>query len=547
MGHNLDALPRYTRALVKSHLLACGLGFDDVERPIIAVANSWNEFNHGHRAQRELAEEVKRGIRDAGATPLEFNTIGPCDAFAQGNAGMSYILPSREVVADSVELTVRGHSVFDGLVAISSCDKITPGMLMAMFRLDLPAIHISAGPCRPAISFAESKKIRNSFIRREIDERTMAEGSAQLYGGGGICSYIGTANTMNCMAEALGMSLPGAATAPVGTAKRKELAYQTGLAAVAAYRAGRKPSSFVTADSFENAIRVAAAISGSLNLLLHMPAAAAELGIPLDFAKIDAYNDSTPLLCTINPNGPHSMADLDDAGGIPAVMKELAGLLRLDAGTVEGKSVRDVAGAAQVRDADVIRSVGQPVEAKGGLVVLTGNIAPDGAAMRRSLMRGTGRFSGKARVFDSEEEASGALEAGKVADGSVVLIRYEGPKGGPGMREMHRITDVVRSIGDRVAVVTDGRFSGASGGIAVGYVSPEAAAGGPIGAVRDGDEILIDVEAKRLDALVPAEEWERRLREFRPRPRREGVARTLRDYAARVGPTNLGARLAGSD
>lgn len=543
MGRNIEDLPRFPRALTKSHLLACGLSYGDAGKPIIAIANSWNEFNHGHRAQRALAEEIKRGVRDGGGVPLEFNTIGPCDAFAQGNAGMGFILPSREVIADSVELTVRAHRIFDGMVAVSSCDKITPGMLMAMFRLDLPALHICGGPCRPEISFAESKKIRAAFIRREIDEQTMAERNARLYGGGGICSYIGTANTMNCLAEALGVSLAGAATAVVDSPKRMELAYRTGRAVMDAAAAGRRPSTFVTESNFENALRVAAAISGSLNLLLHMPAIAAERGFELDFSRMGRLSDSTPLLCSINPNGPHSIADLDDAGGIPAVMKELAPLLDLAAGTADGRTAAEVVAEARVENADVVRPLADPLDARGGLSILSGNIAPDGAAMRRSLMPGGGAFSGPARVFDGEEEAARALENGEVADGSVVVIRYEGPKGGPGMREMHRITDVARSVGDRIAVVTDGRFSGASGGIAVGYVCPEAAAGGPIGAIRNGDSVRIDADSGRLDVDVPEAEWRRRLENFHPLPPRRDVVKILRQYARRVGPTNRGARV----
>ena len=541
MGRQLESLPRFTRALMKSHLIACGFSYEDTDKPIIAIANSWNEFNHGHLPQRELAQKVKDGIRAGGGLPLEFNTIGPCDAHAQGYDGMNYILPSREIIADSIEAMIRSQNIVDGLVIIASCDKITPGMLMAALRLDLPCIHLCSGTCVPAISFAESKEIRRSFLLDTISEREMAEANARLYPHAGICPYIGTANTMDIFAEALGLALPGSAVIPAGTSERLLCAQATGIRIVEMASSQARPRQILRRESFDNALKVLAAVCGSLNQLLHVPAVAAEMGIRIDFEHIGRLNDETPQLCTINPTGPHSVADLHRAGGVPALMKELLPLLDGSCGNVSGKTVAEIAADSRVQDPTVIRSLGSPVAATGGLVILKGNIASEGAAVRLSTVaREMRKFSGPAIVFDSEDQASQALEHDRVRKGSVVIIRYEGPKGGPGMREMHRIVEALRKLGPEVAVVTDGRFSGASGGLSIGYLSPEAAQGGAIAAVEDGDIVEIDLVKRTLDVRLTDDELHRRLRRLK---RRENPQRSklLVEYAARVGTTSSGA------
>jgi dihydroxy-acid dehydratase len=498
VGKNLDQLPRFTKAMIKSHLISCGWSYTDLDRPIIAIANSWNEFNHGHIPQRGIADKVKEGILAAGGLPLEFNTIGPCDALGQGNEGMKYILPSRRIIADSVEVMLRSQAIADGVVLISSCDKVTPAMLMAALRLDLPAVHICSGTCLPTISFAESKQLRKDFVEGKISEREMVEQNAQLYPSPGVCPYMGTANTMDIFTEVLGMSLSGSATIPAGTTERMQCARRTGQVAVSLALEARKPSQIVTAKSLENALVVLAALSGSLNHLLHVPAIAHQVGVEIDFDAIAEINNRTPQLCTINPSGPHSIADLYSAGGVPAVLKELLPLLNAECANIENISVGEIAAAAVNRRPDVIRPLGQPVSPLGGIVVLKGNIAREGAAMRLStLPDGMRRFSGPALVFNSEEEAMRALEGGRIAEGMVIVVRYEGPKGGPGMREMHRLVGAF--VGKKIAVVTDGRFSGATGGLSIGYLSPEAAMGGEIACVEDGDIIEIDIERRSLE------------------------------------------------
>lgn len=539
MGNKLETIPRLTRALMKSHLLSCGYAYEDIEKPIIGIANSWNEFNHGHIPQRQIADLVKDGVRAAGGLPLEFNTIGPCDALAQGYEGMDYILPSREIIADSLEVMVRSQFIIDGLVFISSCDKITPGMLMAVLRLDIPSVHVCSGTCIPAISFSESKRLRKDFLEGRISEREMAEGNALLYPHAGICPYIGTANTMNIFVEALGLSIPGSSTIPAATSERLRCAQKTGQLAVTLARSERRPSAILSESSFRNGLRVLAALAGSLNHLLHVPAIARQVGVHLDFDSIASINEDTPQLCTINPNGEHSIADLHRAGGVPAVLKELRPLLDLSALNVEGRDVDHVTSDAANRDAAVIRPLEKPVAPHGGIVILKGNIARQGAAVRTSTVPpGMLSFSGPARVFDSEEEATEAIEAKSIPDGSVVIIRFEGPKGGPGMREMHRIAGAF--LGRRIAVVTDGRFSGATGGLSVGYLSPEAAHGGEIACIENGDEIVIDVTKRTLDARVDARTIKKRMHALPPWSRTEGT-RILREFAQRVGSTFEGA------
>lgn len=541
MGEKLESLPRFTRALIKSHLIACGFSYEDTEKPIIGIVNSWNEFNHGHIPQREIADKVKDGVRAKGGLPLEFNTIGPCDALAQGYEAMDFILPSREVIADSIEAMVLSQNVIDGLVFISSCDKITPGMLMAILRLNIPSIHICSGTCTPAISFADSKKLRNEFLTGKISERELAEGNARLYPQPGICPYIGTAQSMNCVAEALGLALPGSAACPSCTNERLTYAIRTGETIVDVAVKKYKPSDFIDKNSFDNALMVMAALAASMNHLLHVPAVASEFDINIDFDYIGEINSRTPQLCTVNPNGEYSMADFARAGGVPAVLKRLGDLINGECKNVEGKTMKEIASEAVVRDERIIRSSVDPVSKTGGIVILKGNIARNNAVVKRSTIpAGMMKFTGPARVFDGEEQATDAIENGLIHEGDIVVIRYVGPKGGPGMRELHRVAGALKSIGEKVAVVTEGRFSGATGGLAIGYLGPESAEGGAIGILRDGDIIDIDIEKKSINAVLTDREIEKRLANFVPK-NTTGKAKLLDEYAKRVGPVNNGA------
>jgi dihydroxy-acid dehydratase len=539
MGKKLEALPRFTKALIKSHLLSCGWSYDDLNKPIIAIANSWNEFNHGHIPQRQIADKVKDGIRLAGGLPLEFNTIGPCDALAQGHESMKFILPSREIIADSVEVMIRSQNIVDGMVLISSCDKITPAMLMAAFRLDLPSIHICSGTCIPNISFAESKRLRKEFLERKISERELVEGNAGLYPHPGICPYMGTANTMDIFTEALGLSISGSSTIPAMTSERMHCAERTGQLAVGLAESGKKPSTFIYERSFRNALVVLAAASGSLNHLLHVPAIAHQMGIKLDFDDIAEINNITPQLCTVNPSGPHSIVDLHKAGGVPSLIKELQPLLDIQCLNVEGKSLEQIARDATNRDPAIIHTLNSPVAHHGGILVLKGNIAHQGAALRLSTIpEGMFHFTGPARVFNSEEEATSAMEANSITEGSVIVVRYEGPKGGPGMREMHRLAGAF--FGKQIAIVTDGRFSGATGGLSIGYLCPEAAQGGEIACIQDGDEIEIDVQQRSINVKLEDSVLKERLQNLVTitQPVDSNI---LREYAGTVGSAYNGA------
>ena len=518
MGKSLEQMEKFTRALNKSHLIAAGFTYADLQKPIIAIANSWNEFNHGHTIHRELAEWAKNGVRAAGGTPIEFNAPGPCDGLAVGNPGMHYILPTRELVANVVEATVRGHPIFDGLVMISSCDKINPGMLIAAARLKMPAIHLAGGPSIPAISFAESRQLRKDFLEGKINEQELAEKNAKLYATAGSCAYIGTANTMTAMAEALGMALPGSSLAPAVSEKRKQYAFSSGEQIVKLVEMNLSSDHVMTREAFLNSICVAAALGGSTNYVIHIIAIANRAGCHITLEDIDEVNRITPLLAQISPNGPYSVVDLDNAGGIPAMMKELSPLLHLDVLTVTGKTLRENLLDAPLRDRAIIHPFDQPVSKEGGIVVLHGNLSPGGAIVKRSAVpKELFQYSGPARVFKSEQDCIQAMDEGKVKEGEVLVVRYEGPRGGPGMREMHRLSNRLKAMQQRIALVTDGRFSGADSGLMIGHVTPEAAEGGAIGVVKDGDRIKIDLAEKTLTLIIPDIELKARLAGFKPK------------------------------
>ena len=517
-----EGLPR--RALLK----AVGLTDADLERPLVAIANSWNQIVPGHVHLRELAGEVAKGIRSARATPLEFNTISMCDGIAMGTSGMCFSLPSREVIADSLELMLEAHR-FDAVVAIGSCDKIVPGMLMALARVDIPSIMLTGGPMLPGEWRGQRLDIVSAFEAvgavkaGKLSEREAREIEDRCCPTYGSCAGMFTANTMACLTEALGMSLPGTATAPAMNAEKNRLAKRSGEQVVELLKRGLTPSRIMTRSAFENAVIVDMALGGSTNTLLHLPAIARELGIRLTLETFDRLSRRTHQLCNMRPGGEHMMVDLERAGGVPAVMKQLGRLIKGSPLTVTGRRVADNLKYAKVYRHDIVRPLTKPFRRGGGIAILYGNLAPKGAVVKLAgIPSRRTRFRGRARVFDREEGAVKAILSKRIRTGDAVVIRYEGPKGGPGMREMLSATAALTSVGmlDSVALITDGRFSGGTRGLCIGHVSPEAAEGGPIGVLREGDQISIDIKRRGLDVLLSEAELEERLKRFKaPEPR----------------------------
>ncbi|MBC7357274.1 MAG: dihydroxy-acid dehydratase [Desulfacinum sp.] len=496
----------------RSLFKAMGYTREELERPIVGIVNSFNEIIPGHIHLDKIAQAVKAGVRMAGGTPVEFSTIGVCDGIAMNHDGMRYSLASRELIADSVEVMATAHP-FDGLVLIPNCDKIIPGMLMAAFRLNIPTILVSGGPMlagrvgnRPVdlISVFEGVGAHKAgtLTAEELEE---LEDCACP--GCGSCAGMFTANSMNCLSEALGLALPGNGTIPAVSAARFRLAKTAGMKIMDLIAANKRPRDLITLKSFENAIAVDMALGCSTNTVLHVPAIAHEAGITLDLDLFNVMSARTPHLCSLRPGGPHFLEDLNAAGGVQAVMKELAkgGLIHLDVETVTGGTVASNLERVKAVDHQVIRPLDNPYHQEGGIAILYGNLAPQGAVVKQSavapeMLQRTGR----ARVFESENEAASAILDGKIRPGDVVVIRYEGPKGGPGMQEMLTPTAAIMGmgLGKDVALITDGRFSGGTQGAAIGHISPEAAAGGPIGLVEEGDEIVIDIPNKRLELKV---------------------------------------------
>ncbi|MEM1730829.1 MAG: dihydroxy-acid dehydratase [Ignisphaera sp.] len=511
----------------RSLLRALGLVDEELARPIIGIANSWNEVIPGHRHLREIAEAVKAGVRLAGGVPLEFNTIGLCDGIAMGHSGMKYSLPSREIIADSIEIMVNAYQ-FDGIVLISSCDKIIPGMLMAAARLDIPAIFISGGPMLAGrymgrdIDLHDVFEAVGAFKAGRIGYEELKAIEEAACPGVGSCAGMFTANTINALTEALGISLPGNGTAPAVSAERMRLAKKTGMFIVKLVEHNITSRAILTREAFLDAISVDMALGGSTNTVLHLMAIAAESGISLTLDDFEEISNRTPTLCKLSPSGPYHVHDLHEAGGVPALMKELSrkGLIHENRMTVALKTVGEIVSEAVNHREDVIRPITNPWYPRGSIKILKGTLAPLGAVIKISAVpEDLYIFEGIAKVFDSEEEAVVAISNGRVEKGDVVVIRYEGPKGGPGMREMLTATAILAGMGlDRdVALVTDGRFSGATRGLSVGHVSPEAAEGGPIAVVQNGDRIRIDLRLGRIDLLVSSEEIRERLDKYRPR------------------------------
>ncbi len=511
------------RAPHRSLLRSLGLTNEDIKKPFIAVVNSYAEMVPGHIHLRDLAEYVKAGIREAGGVPFEFNTIAICDGMAMGHEGMRYSLPSREVIADSIELVINAHR-FDGMVLLTNCDKITPGMLMAAARLDIPSIVVTGGPMYSGMFKGRRVGIASVFeavgkLRRgEIDEQDLSELEALACPGPGSCNGLFTANTMACLTEALGMSLPGTATAHATTSRKRALAKLSGLKIMELVKKGIIPSKILTYKSFENAITVDLALGGSTNSILHLQAIANELNLDLSLYVFDRLSEKVPQICSLVPGGTYTMEDLERAGGVPALMKELSPLLHLDALTVTGKTLGENLEGISIRNREVIRPLSNPIRIRSGIVILRGSLAPNGAVIKTAgVSEKLKRFKGRAKVFNSEEESVLALKKNLIEEGDVVIIRYEGPKGGPGMREMLTITATLAGMGmgEKVALITDGRFSGATRGLCIGHVSPEAFEGGPIALVRNGDEIAIDLVKKRLDILIPKDELVKRRKEWK--------------------------------
>lgn len=532
MKEGAEAAPR--RALLK----ATGLSDGDIGRPLIAIVNSWNEIVPGHVHLRRVSEAVKAGVRSSGGTPLEFDTIAICDGIAMGHEGMKYSLFSRDLIADSIEAMVRAHA-FDAMVLISSCDKILPGHLMAAARLDIPSIVVTGGPMYPGIYRGKRVDVISVFEavgelkRGTISERDLAELESSACPGPGSCAGMFTANTMACLTEAMGMSLPGCATSHAVTAKKLRIAEESGRRVMDLLKSGIKPSNIMTLGAFRNAIAVDMALGGSTNSVLHLRAIAAELGIDLRLEEFDEIGRRVPHICDMRPGGPYFMIDLDRAGGVPAILRRLEPFLSKGEMTVSGKSIGELLRGASIEDEEVIRPLDRPIHAEGGIAILRGSLAPDGAVVKHSSVpEAMLRFSGRAVVFDSEEEAVKGISEGRVREGDVVVIRYEGYVGGPGMREMLAPTSLIVGMGlERVALVTDGRFSGGTRGPCIGHVEPEAALGGPIAVVRDGDPIEIDIPRRRLDLAIPSDEIGRRLEGFRPKEKRISERSLLARYA----------------
>ena len=538
------------RAAHRALLYSTGLDREDLGKPMIAVVNSFTEMVPGHFHLRELADFVKQGIIEAGGIPREFSTIAICDGICQGHKGMSYPLPSRELIADSAEYMIEAHQ-FDGMVMLPGCDKIVPGMLMAAMRLNIPAIVVPGGPMLPgkykdmeAITLTDMRELIGRTQTGRLTEDELMKIEEAALPGVGTCAMLGTANTMSCLAEALGMSLPGCGLAHAVSAKKRRIAKQSGRRIVAMVKEDLTPRKIMTREALRNAIRVSMAMGASTNSTLHLPAIAHEAGIHITLDDFDELSREIPYLCNIKPSGQYPLSVLEEQGGVPAVMKALERKLDLEQMTVSGKTVGENLAGVELVENDVIFSLDHPKKPEGGLAILHGNLAPKGAVVKQAGVKPSMHyFEGQARVFTSMEEASWAVSNDKIQKGDVLVIRYEGPKGGPGMREMHMRCSLIvgRGMDEDCALVTDGRFSGSTRGPCIGHVSPEAAAGGPIAAVEEGDRIIIDIPNRTLTLCVPEEEIQRRLE--RVRHIHKPATPALERYAALVTSADQGAVL----
>ncbi len=537
----------------RSLLYALGLTREEINRPLVGVVNAANEVVPGHMHLDKLAEAVKAGVRMAGGTPLEFPAIAVCDGLAMNHEGMRFSLPSREFIADSIEIMARAHA-FDALVFIPNCDKCVPGMLMAMMRLNIPSILVSGGPMLPGDLNRDQKgdlitlfeavgRVRNG----QMTEEELTAYEERACPGCGSCAGMFTANSMNCLAETIGVALPGNGTIPAAFSGRLRLAKQAGMRVMEILEKGIRPRDIVTRDAVENAIAVDMALGCSTNTTLHLPAIFHEAGLEIGLEIFDEVSRKAPNLCKLSPAGKHYMIDLENAGGIPAVMSELdkLGLIRKNCLTVTGKTVGENLADrhARILDEDVIHPIEKAYSKEGGIAILRGSLAPNGAVVKQSAVAPEMMCRDvRARVFDSEEDAMHAILDGKIKPGDAVVIRYEGPRGGPGMREMLSPTSAITGmgLGKDVALLTDGRFSGGTNGAAIGHISPEAADGGVIGLVREGDIIHIDIPNRKLELLVDEKELEERRKNFQP-PHKDCPYPVLRRYAHLVSSADSGA------
>jgi dihydroxy-acid dehydratase len=527
------------RALLK----AAGILDDDLPKPFVGIANSWNEIVPGHLHLRELASFVKKGIASAGGIPLEFGTIGICDGIAMGHVGMKYVLPSREIIASSIELMAEAHRL-DGIVMLGSCDKIVPGMLIAALRLNIPSIFVTGGPMESEVYKGEKLTLVSTFEGigkvkagelSEDDLRRIEELSSPTCGS---CQGLYTANTMACLTEVLGFSLPGTATLSAVSSAKRRIATLAGKRIVELIRKNVVPRGIATKESFENAIILDLLMGGSTNTALHLPAIAHEAGIKITIRDFERFGKKIPTICLLNPSGKYTMRDLDEAGGVPAILKRAKSLFH-DEDTVSGKTIHEIADEAEIMNEEVIRPLDHPFHPSGGISVLFGNLAPKGCIVKSAAVdKGMLKFRGKAKVFDSEEEALSAILDGKIENGDCVVIRYVGLKGGPGMPEMLAPTASIAGMNLRVVLITDGRFSGGTRGPCIGHISPEAIDGGLIALLKDGDTISIDIPAGKLNVELSPDEIEGRRKKWKP-PRRK-IRGYLSLYAKLVSSADLG-------
>ena len=539
-----------TRAPHRALLYATGVTQKAMDRPFIALVSSFTDFIPGHAGLRDLERYIEKGVHSGGGQMFYTSVPGVCDGIAMGHIGMHYSLPTRDLIADMIECVITAQA-FDGVIFLTNCDKITPGMLMAAGRLNLPSIIVTGGPMHSGM-FEQKRRslVRDTF--EAVGLRQAGKISAkQLEGleqcacpGPGSCQGLYTANTMACLTEAMGMSMPGCATALATESKKRRIAMDSGEAIVDLVRNGTTARSIMTKKAFENAVRVDLALGGSTNTVLHLPAIARDAGVKLDIKLFDTLGRTTPQITSIRPGGEYFMEDLEYAGGIPAVLKSLQKLLN-DEKSVGGKSLKQITREAKIENSDVIRSIGKAYRKEGGIAILKGNLAPNGAVVKQSAVSEKSmKFSGKARVFDSEEKAMSAIMKGSIKPGSVIVVRYEGPKGGPGMREMLSPTSAITGLGlsDSVALITDGRFSGGTRGPCVGHISPEAMEGGPIALVKEGDTITIDIHKRTISLKVSVKELAARRKKWKqPAPKiKKGY---LTRYARMVSSAASGAVL----
>ena len=530
---------------------ALGLTDEEIARPLVGIVSSYNEIVPGHMNIDKIVDAVKMGVAMAGGTPIVFPAIAVCDGIAMGHIGMKYSLVTRDLIADSTEAMALAHG-FDALVMVPNCDKNVPGLLMAAARLNIPTTFVSGGPMLAGhvngarTSLSSMFEAQGKYSAGNMTEEEVEDYARRVCPTCGSCSGMYTANSMNCLTEALGMGLRGNGTIPAVYSRRLELAKHAGMAVMEMLKRDIRPRDIMTQEAFENALTVDMALGCSTNSMLHLPAIAHECGIDINLDIANAMSMKTPNLCHLAPAGRTYMEQLDEAGGVYAVMHELSelGLIHTDCVTVTGKTVGENIADAKNLDPEVIRPVDNPYSPTGGIAVLRGNLAPDGSVVKRSAVLPEMQVhEGPARVFDCEEDAQNAINAGKINPGDVVVIRYEGPKGGPGMREMLNPTSAImgQGLGNSVALITDGRFSGATRGACIGHVSPEAASGGPIGVVEEGDIISIDIPNYTIELKIPQEELDRRMAAFTPKTKE--LSGYLKRYAALVSSGATGAVL----